>query len=73
MVQTITALLLQGQTPKQITDFIARRAVFLAGIVEMALPVMQAKIAKASDDHTGLLKWATEQPCGDDQVKEGQG
>jgi hypothetical protein len=70
MVETITALLRQGQTPKQITDFIARRDVFLAGIVEMALPVMQAKIAKASDDHTGLLKWAVGKPCGEDKELE---
>ena len=80
MVITITALLRQGQTPKQITDFIGRRDVFLAGIVEMALPVIvdmalpviKAKIAKASDDHTGLLKWATGKPCGKDLVKEGK-
>jgi hypothetical protein len=48
LIITITGLLLKGQTPKQITDFVARRDVFLAGIIEMAMPVIQQKISKAA-------------------------
>jgi hypothetical protein len=50
LIATLTGLLLQGQTNKQITDFVARRDVFLAGIVEMALPIIQGKIDKSASD-----------------------
>jgi hypothetical protein len=74
MVMYITGLLLQGQTPGQIVDFISRRDVFLAGIVQMALPVIQEKIDKASNGHIGLLKWAFEKQCEiEDQAKKGKG
>lgn len=50
LLAVITGLLLHGQTNKQITDFVARRDVFLAGLVEMALPIIQGKINKSSSD-----------------------
>lgn len=61
LIMTITGLLLRGQTPIQITNFIASRDVYLAGIVEMALPVIQEKIAKASSHM---------EPCTEEDTKE---
>ena len=63
LIVTLTGLLLQGQTPKQITDRIVRQDVFLAAMVELALPIIQAKITKSNKPD----------PCEDDQVKEGKG
>jgi hypothetical protein len=45
LIMALTGLLICGQTPKQITDNISRRDVFLAAMVELALPIIQAKIA----------------------------
>jgi hypothetical protein len=60
LIMTITGLLLRGQTPAQIINFISARDVFWAGIVECAIPVIQEKI---SNSIKGL-------PFGgDDQVK----
>jgi hypothetical protein len=47
LIMTITGLLLRGQTPKQIVSFVSKRDVFLAGMVEMAIPIIQKKIDKS--------------------------
>jgi hypothetical protein len=65
LIMTLTGLLLRGQTPKQITDFIGRRDVFLAAIVEMALPIIQEKITKS-------VKTTKPDPCGEEDTKEGK-
>lgn len=54
LIPFVKCLLLRGQTHKQITDFIARRNVFLAGMVEMALPIIQENINKSATAHPPL-------------------
>ena len=56
LIGSITGLLLTGQSPEQIVKSISYTDVFLAAIVEMALPVIQQKIARAA------------QPC-DEQIE----
>jgi hypothetical protein len=53
LIMTLTDLLLCGQTPKQITDKITRRDVFLAAMVELALPIIQSKIATSNKQEEG--------------------